>query len=131
MITSKNIRNKVFDIRSLAIFIWVIIVFLYSGSPFQTIFDIRAYILPFGVLAFILSIPSLLNFGKTQCVLLVVSFMAIFTMLAHLEFQKEFYLRFLSIVFISYYLAWTYSFAQITKCFKNIMKVLFINITNM
>ena len=90
MITSKNIRNKVFDIRSLAIFIWVIIVFLYSGSPFQTIFDIRAYILPFGVLAFILSIPSLLNFGKTQCVLLVVSFMAIFTMLAHLEFQKEF-----------------------------------------
>ena len=55
--------------------------------------------------------------------------MAIFTMLAHLEFQKEFYLRFLSIVFISYYLAWTYSFAQITKCFKNIM--LFITIVSL
>lgn len=124
MVTKNNLEKSTnATINNLVPVFWSVIVILLSGSPYQTIFS-KFYIvtLTIGLLSFFLALPTLLKpIGRTQIALFTFTIMALFTMITHLEFTRQFYFRFLCTVFIAYYLCQKFTFDQIAKVFIKIM----------
>ena len=111
--------------------IWCLVVLLFSGSPYQTIFNINILIFVFGAIALVLSLPSLIRarIREPQWALIFLALMTFVTMTVHFEFGSQFYWRFLCIVIIAYYLSQAFTFKQITKTFTKIM--LFVTLVSL
>ncbi len=100
-----------------------IFVLIFSGSPYQTIFDLSLLIFAFGAIAVVLSVPTLKRVSSPQWAIFFLVLMTIFTMVVHLEFSRLFYWRFLCVIFAAYYLTQLYSFDQISNLFTKIMVI--------
>ena len=121
MATLNKQKSLMHPLKKLMAVIWCLVVMLFSGSPYQTIFDINILIFGFGIVALLFSLPTLSRIRGPQGALLILIVMVISTMVLHLEFGKQFYWRLLFILIISYYLSQFFTFKQITDVFIKIM----------
>ncbi|MBQ4571486.1 MAG: hypothetical protein IJB21_07305 [Bacilli bacterium] len=118
----RNSFNEMDALKKIIASFWVIVIYLFSGSAYQTIFSITNYLLIIGVVC---AIFLVFRFYKVllykHLIFISLLFMTLITMIFNGELFLNFYLRFISVLIISFYLGTTYSFKEIKSVFVNFM----------
>lgn len=103
---------------------FIIFIYLFSGSPYQTIFNLYLPMLAVGFCTFFLII---LRFRKDKKITHfslffgLILIMVALTVISHFEIFKQFYFRFLAVIFVAFYISQNFSFKKIRKFYVNSM----------
>lgn len=118
-------KRFIIKTKSIPILFWIIIVYLFSGSPYTTInTEISMSVVALAVVVF----PYILFVKKRQTnglllLIVLVAIMILFPMIWHSEFQSRAYWRVLAIAVLASYLVKKYELNNIIRVFLKVMVI--------
>lgn len=118
-------KRFIIKTKSIPILFWIIIVYLFSGSPYTTIStEISMSVVALAVVVF----PYILFVKKRQTnglllLIVLVAIMILFPMIWHSEFQSRVYWRVLATAVLAAYLVKKYELNNIIRVFLKVMVI--------